>query len=563
MSRWSAALGVAVAVSVTASCGGHIDDPAAFAIDAAIDAPPPVQPPRLVVSPPPGTFAAPPSVTLTIDDPQGLLAGPLDLWYTLDGSRPVVGSSMRGQLGTPIVLDRSRGLRVFAADSHGAIRFTYFGAYLVLDETVATFSSNIPVIVLWGEPVPPEVKLDTFTESSLSVFLPGAGGRTSWPGPSDADLRAGIKIHGSSTANYPKHPWHVETRGSLDDDDQPLPLLGMASESDWILNAPLDFDRALMRNSLAFTLSNAIDRWAPHTEWAEVFIAGGGETVGMDDYVGVYEVTEMIKRGPDRVAVAHLESHDVAPPAVSGGYIFKEDRLGPGETGWPTPRGAGGVLRFTNNYVLVDPAEADAMPEQKAWIRSYLDDVAMAVTSPTFTDPMGVPYDQLLDVDAFIDHHIINMFTKNPDAFRLSGYYYKDRGGLLVEGPVWDFDRTMGCSSDGRAQDPTGWGDTGGIGFFDYGLYGGLFKDPAFAARYFDRLGQLLKGPLSPQATRAWIDDWAARLAEPAARNFARWSSYAPRVSYGNEVKILRDWVAARALWLDDCIQLDDPLTCH
>ena len=556
--RSLAALGIAVAAS---ACGGRLDFEVP-PIDAPVDAVPPPRVARLVASPPPGLFAAPPAVTFTLDDPDGRVDGPLDLWYTLDDSAPVIGTSMHVAAGTPITLDRSRGLRVVATDAHGLVRFTSYGAYVVGDGTVATFSSNLPVLVLWGEPALPEGRTDGFTASSLSIFEPDASGRTHWAGPATDVVRAGIKIRGSSTAGYPKHPWHVETRSATGDTDAPCALLGMAADSDWALNAPLDFDRALMRNSLAFALSNAIERWAPHTRWAEVFIAGTGESIGMDDYVGVYEVTEMIKRGPDRVAITALRDDDTEEPEVTGGYIFKEDRLGPGETGWPAPRGPTGALRFQNNMVLVDPEEADAAAEQQAYIRAYTDDVGLAVSSPTFTDPAGTHYRDLLDVDATIDHHIINVFTKNPDAFRLSGYYTKERGGPLRAGPVWDFDRTMGCASDDRARDPGTWGNTGGVGFFDYGFYGGLFDDPEFRARYWDRVGQLLKGPLSPERTSVWIDEAAAQLEEAAARNFARWSSYPPRGSYANEVKILKDWVAARAAFMNACIQREDPLTC-
>jgi hypothetical protein len=263
-----------------------------------------------------------------------------------------------------------------------------------------------------------------------------------------------------------------------------------------------------------------------------------------------------------RVDVAALEEDDVEEPDVSGGYVFKEDRLGPGESGFRAGTGVNAVLRFQNNFVLVDPEEQEAEPAQKDYLKAYLDQVGIAVTSPGFTTPEGVHYSALIDVDAFIDHHIVNLFTKNPDAFRLSGYYHKDRNALLAAGPVWDFDRTMGCASDGRAQDPSTWGDTGGIGWFEYGFYGGLFQDPEFRARYWDRLGQLLKGPLSARATAAWIDEHGAGLQEAAVRNFTRWASWPPRGGFQNELDILRAWVAARARFLDGCIQREDPRTC-
>jgi hypothetical protein len=152
---------------------------------------------------------------------------------------------------------------------------------------------------------------------------------------------------------------------------------------------------------------------------------------------------------------------------------------------------------------------------------------------------------------------------------RLSGFFYKDRAGLLAAGPVWDFDRTMGCASDARASDPTWWdasNETSDTTFmFDHGLYGGLFDDPAFRAAYFLRMGELLAdpgGPLAPSSTHALVDGWAAQLAEPQARNFARWSDYAPRGSFDNEVQILKDWLSARHSWMSDCLALPDPMAC-
>lgn len=537
--------------------------PATPPVDAEVDAPPPPRSPALVVTPPPGVFAAAPTVTFSLDDPDHR-APDLTVWYTLDGSAPVIGTSPRVAPGTPITLDRSRLVRAFVADAAGALRWVSTGAYLVADPAdaaTAAFSSNLPVLVLWGESAVPDLRSDVFVPSSLMVFEPGQDGRMRWPGPATSSVRAGIHIRGSSTANYPKHPWHVETRSGLGDGDQPVALLGMPADSDWALGAPLDFDRALMRTSLVYALSNAIERWAPRTVHAEVFIAGAGETLGADDYVGVYEVTELIKRADQRVDLAGLDDDDVTPPAVTGGYIFKEDRLGPGDTGFRGGTGDG-TLYFLSSFVLVEPSEADAAAAQKAYVKDLVDEVGVALTSPGFTTPAGVHYRDLVDVDGFIDHHILNMYSKNPDAFRLSGYYHKDRGGPLVAGPVWDFDRTMGCATDTRPENPTGWDPATGTRMFEHGFYGGLFRDPAFSAAYFARLGQLLHGPLSTRAIHARLDVWEARLTEAAARNFARWRNYPPRGSFHDEVERLKDWTARRNAWITGCLALPNPRTC-
>jgi hypothetical protein len=179
----------------------------------------------------------------------------------------------------------------------------------------------------------------------------------------------------------------------------------------------------------------------------------------------------------------------------------------------------------------------------------------------------GRHYSEIIDVDAFIDHHILNVYTKNPDAFRLSGFFYKDRGGLVNAGPIWDFDRTMGCAADPRAADPTWWdnsNETNDCTFvFEHGFWLGLFADPVFADQYWNRWAELLATDLSVASVNATIDAMEAELTEAAPRNYATWSGYPPRGgSLASEIVILKDWLAARHAWMTGCLDLPDPQSC-
>jgi hypothetical protein len=418
--------------------------------------------------------------------------------------------------------------------------------------------------VLWSTEQEPGGRLAEFTPFSMTVFPDGLDGAVTTS--ASLSVRAGLKVRGSSSADYPKRPWRVETWSPLDDDDEGIELLGMPKESDWVLNAPLDFDRALMRNSLAFAMSNAIGRYAPRTRFVEVFVVGSAGLLRRPSYMGVYEATELIKRDRNRVDIAKLRPTDLDGDAVTGGYLFKEDRTGPGEFGF-SAGSAEGRFYFQQPFVYDKPDESEIAPEQRSYLSTYLDDVGRALAAPDRVDPRsGRSVEELVDVGSFIDHHILNVFTLNPDAFRLSGYYHKDRGGPLVAGPVWDFDRTMGCSSDGRCIDPTSWSATD-LGFdatlvFVHGFYGPFFDDPAFAERYWARMGELLAGPLSTDAITALIDDNVAILGDAPARNFERWSDYPPAGSFQEEVDRLKSWIAARHDWMEGCLVLPDPRTC-
>ena len=81
---------------------------------------------------------------------------------------------------------------------------------------------------------------------------------------------------------------------------------------------------------------------------------------------------------------------------------------------------------------------------------------------------------------------MLNEFTKNPDGLRLSTYFFKDRNKRIEYGPVWDFDRTMGCDDDGRAANPVGWS-----GSYRHGWWSRVMSNKAFKELYAQRWGEV------------------------------------------------------------------------
>jgi hypothetical protein len=538
----------------TGSAPGHSAEPPTGDTGVAAHTGPPVE--ELVATPGPGAYAGPVEVDL------GGVTGAIV--YTIDGSVPEFGVSP--EWTGPLALSESTLIRARGRTATGD-EVGFAGVWLQLDPSLATFDGELPVLVFWSVAEAPADLSDTYSSYTLTVFEPGAGARTVLPGEGTNSGRAGIRVRGSSSAWYPKRPYRVELWDDLDDGDRTVRLLGMDEDGDWVLGAPADFDRALMRNSLMYALSNDAGRWAPRTTFAEVFVAERREAVGYDDYVGVYEVTDRIEPHPDRVPITELLPGDVAPPAVTGGYLFKEDRLPSGETGFSA--GTSGGLSFQQPFVWESPSEAEVAPEQRDFLVGELDELGVALTSPGFVHPVtGRSYQDIVDVDAFIDHHALNLFAKNPDAFRLSGYFFQERSEKLQAGPIWDFDRTLGCASDDRAADPTWWdasNETGDCTYmFDHGFWGGLFDDPVFRDRYFARLQVLLDGPLSVGSVHARIDAYAAQLDEAAPRNLTQWPDWQPRGgTFQAEVDLLKDWVAQRHAWMEGCLALPDPRTCR
>ncbi len=516
--------------------------------------------PEIVATPPGATFSGTIDVKLeTPADPDA------EIWFTIDGSVPHLGSSTLYTGQIPVT--QSTQIRAIA-EVNGLVIGTA-PTFVALEPSLVGFSSDVPIIVLWSQRDLPVVKVETYNSYTLSAFEPEPGGRVTFPADASLSVRSGLRVRGSSSAGFEKKPYRLEAWDPVDpaNVDMDIALLGMPEEADWVLLSPLVFDRALIRNALMYQLSNDIGRYAPRTRFAEVFAAEMGEPLGNDDYVGVYVIVERVERDAERVQITRLEPADIALPELSGGYIFKEDRLGPDDQGFWGGDG-GGAFTFQQPFVFVDPDELDMRPEQFSYLAAQIEELGDALASADFTHPQtGRHYDQIIDVDSWIDHHILNVFAKNPDSFRLSGYFHKDRDGLIMAGPLWDFDRTMGCSDDTRAAAPTWWdasNETSDCTFvFEHGFWLGLFRDPDFTVRYWQRWSDLLASDLSVASVFAVIDGMEAELSEAAPRNFAAWAAYPPRGgSFAAEVTLLRDWVAVRHAWATNCLTLPDPSVC-
>ncbi len=256
----------------------------------------------------------------------------------------------------------------------------------------------------------------------------------------------------------------------------------------------------------------------------------------------MYVVLEKIKLGAERVAIAKLKQKDLMGAELSGGYIIRVDH------GPPDFRAGGQGLEYVypQARVMRDPVRAP----QREYLSNYIDGFRRAIDTDDFRDPdTGLRYDQYIDVDAWIDHNILNAIAKNVDAFRFSAYYHKQKEGLLAAGPIWDFDRSLGTPYDARARDAREWkqADTDGTDYFKWGWWGRLFEIPEFRLRYRSRFWEVLDGPLSVARLHAMIDEMALEIGPAAARNFERWSSHPPRNdSHAAEVLLLKEFLSDR-----------------
>jgi hypothetical protein len=503
------------------------------------------------------------SVALSVNSPTASIR------YTTNRSVPTAGSTL--YTGSPILVSVNTRILARAFEPGRPDGPLHSETYFRIDSAAAAFTSNLPIVITnsWNTAVNDGVTVP----AHFMIFEPKAGvaRMTNLP---DISTPCSIERRGSSTAGDPKYSLTVELWDESNN-DRKFSVLGMPSEADWVMHAPYNYDRTLMHNDLIYRLSNEAGRYAVRTKYVEHFhntttTPDGieGTLPGSADYFGVYSFMEKIKRGSDRVNVENLTTADNAAPAVQGGYIFKADRVDPGDAGLTPLAGQsfGGIgIMGQNPDVLawVEPKQSSPDPTlvvttaQSNYLRQYIGDAWVTLNGANFMDPMN-GYAKWWDVGAAIDHHILNTATKNADALRLSAYWHKSRFGKLTAGPIWDFDRAQG-STDGRDANPLTWrGDTGDLGtdFFHYPWYKEMFRDPNFWQAWIDRYAELRKGVLSTAHVHAVIDEFVAQVNPgdaantPAKRNGTRWSGF-PTGSYPGEITALKNWWANRLNFMD------------
>lgn len=408
------------------------------------------------------------------------------------------------------------------------------------------FQSILPLIVINTGDV--EIEDEPSISGTMGIIDNGVA-NSYLDFPNDYNGNITIEKRGqTSLSMFPKNGYAIELKDDFDNDID-ASILGLPEEEDWLLHGPYS-DKSLIRNALAMKLARDVGQYASRTKLVELFIN--------DQYEGVYVLMEKIKRDKHRVDIAKLDSTEISDDDLTGGYIIKLDK---GPIDWESQ-----YLMVNNNRNLrfqhVYPKRSDIMPEQKEYIKSYVDSMEIALRQNDYTFD-GKRYDDFLDLESFVEHFLLMELTKNIDAYRISSYYYKDKdskGGLLTAGPIWDFNISMGNGDYCNAYTSDGWVYDEHCGIFNPFWWGRMFEDEAFANMAKCKWEEWRNGPILEDVVFNYIDSLALTLVEPAERNFQRWpvlDEYVwPNYEYGgtylDEVEYIKAFLSARWLWMDD-----------
>lgn len=436
--------------------------------------------------------------------------------------------------------------------------------YMMLDSSVMNFDSDLPVMVI--NQLGSQINQFNYASTHLFVF-DRQNQRNALTEFAPFNTRAGVKWRGSSSLNFAKKMYSLELWNENDREFQ-ANLLGLpsrldAGESDWVLYAPYS-DKSLMRNVLSYEWSNEIGRYAPRTQWFELFLnASTGAVRYPSNYMGVYVLVEKIKRGRDRVDLDPLYATDDSEPEISGGYILKNDRLDDGDAGFSTSRVSLCYVYPKERQQANRPPQIVITNPQKTWIRNYLIQFENALYGANFRDPVN-GYNKYIDAASFVDHHIMVEMTKNIDGYRLSTFMFKDKGGKLNMGPIWDYNLSLGNADYNGGWLTTGW-------YYSiyskpvtqandqYPWYDRLFQDPDFQALYSQRWFEHRAGALATEQLLGDVDRHADHIREAQARNFQKWRVLGIRLwpnwyiapTWEAEITWMKNWITERVAWID------------
>lgn len=368
----------------------------------------------------------------------------------------------------------------------------------------------------------------------------------------------GIERRGSSSGGMPKKSYGFETWNgqSVEIDTS---LLGMPSQSDWILSASYA-DKSLMRNVLSYDIFNKMGHYASRTQYCEVWLN--------DIYQGVYILMEKIKRDDNRVRIAKLNPWDTAGAELTGGYIFKIDKnTGSGGSGWSSMFNMPASTTDKHYFQYEYPKDTEIKPQQSTYIKNFVDSFETALAGIDYQDK-NIGWRKYANEKTFIDYMLLNEISKNVDGYRISTFLHKEKvtdGNKIKIGPAWDFDIAWYNADYCEGNVTSGWAFN-----FNYVCCCGvpfwwerMMSDTTFAQNVRCRWNDLRQNTLSYDTLFQYIDSTAALLNEGQQRNFqtwpilgvATWPEPTPNpTTYSAQIQRLKDWIISRFTWLDATI---------
>ncbi len=293
---------------------------------------------------------------------------------------------------------------------------------------------------------------------------------------------ARIRCRGNTSYDVPKKSYKLKF-------DEKTNLFGFGAAKDWVLTANY-VDLSLVRNYLALSVAGAFETQQATSKCQLVDLYLNGQ------YLGVYLLCEQIEVKKHRIEIETTADVDT-------GYLieidFRADTVG--------------TYIFGKYHSIKSPDvdDGELSTEQMDFIIKFLNKAYNTMLKKTYAEVC-----EMIDVQSFAEAYIVYEMFNCVDVGQASFHMYKDAGGKLTCGPVWDFDRSVGNTrnNEGAQKYNALWAKEANIWF------AGLLMHDEFKALVAQTLEEYLP---KIQATLAGCYAYIDACVPSIERNFERW----------------------------------------
>ena len=399
--------------------------------------------------------------------------------------------------------------------------------------------SNLPIVIIVTENGG-DIQDDPRIFGTMKIIQRPDGGMNQ-VADADTDLylnysgTISIETRGSSSQILDKKPYGFSTLSDDRLDNDNVELLGMAKENDWILNS-FAYDPSMMRDYISYEIAREMGLYAVSLKYCELVVNG--------DYRGIYALSEKIKIDENRLNISKIKMDDNEGTKLTGGYLIQQDRPVDG-------------FHDFQNYIIEKPERDKITFEQKG----YISDVFSGLDNSAGNPDISNGYPSVIDVPTFIDYMLMAEFSSNADAYALSTFFHKDKGGKLRAGPVWDYNLTFG-------NDLFNWNyyrSRTDVWQFKYsntgaGFWGTLFEEPTFNCYLSTRFETLTQSgaPFNSEYIDDLIDSTVSLIAPAVARNNERWGAN-EEDAFASNITAMKVWIQDRITWMRANFREEEP----
>jgi hypothetical protein len=334
---------------------------------------------------------------------------------------------------------------------------------------------------------------------------------------------------------FPKKPYRINF-------SEDTSIFGMPAARNYVLLAEYS-DKSLMRNAITHKLSTLLSgiKYKVQTRYVDLYIN--------DEFQGLYVLTEQIENHENKLGLESI------PGIYDTGFLIEMDQrlfqqgTNPGFD-WLDVRGI--------PYEIKSPDSDDEAftTDHHDYIYEYLIATEEALIN------LG-NYEDLIDLDNWIDFFIIQELSKNVDVGWSSIFMYKEKDGKLKFGPLWDFDLAYGNA------DYIDYGVENWYGMRQYKnrLFKLMMQIPSVRNQFRLRFMEVaeLYIPIILDA----IPVIAESIRNDANENFVKWNILGFYVwpnpievqqanSFTAQTYVLSNYIENRTAWLLDAMMTDD-----